>query len=312
MINSNFNSTTFEHPIKSYLLERGHNAFTLVIEPLIPGFGQTIGNAIRRILLSSVPGTAVTKIKINDITHEYQAINGVVEDALDIVLNLKSLHVKILNGDEKSTITLKSKTQGPLTAGDFEYDKKKVEITNPELHICTLDKDSEISIEVEIGRGLNYLSVEKIDLASNINPQNILVDALFSPVTNVSLIVEDTRVGDVTNYDKLSIMFNTNGTISGQEAVEYALGLIIDLFQKAKNSFNSSFSNILEPQAVEKTAEEIVVTPSIDLPKKILSILAKNNISSITELQSRSGDLDQLAGIDEKMIKSIHTYLSTL
>ena len=309
MTASHTNIVSNEPPIKSYLIDRGSEAFTLVIEPLIPGFGQTIGNALRRILLSSIPGTAVTRIKINDITHEYQAIGGVVEDALDIVLNLKNLHVKILNGEEKITLSLKVKKQGPVTAADFEVDSRKVEIMNPELHICTLDKESEVKIEVEVSRGLNYLPVEKIDLASNINPQNILVDALFSPVTNVSLTVEDTRVGDITNYDKLSINFNTNGTITGEEAVEFAMNLIIDLFQKAKNSFGSMPSEINTEVAAVIMPE---ISTIIDLPKKILSILSKNQINTITELQSRSEDLDQLAGIDEKMIKSIHTYLSTL
>lgn len=309
MTASHTNIVSNEPPIKSYLIDRGSEAFTLVIEPLIPGFGQTIGNALRRILLSSIPGTAVTRIKINDITHEYQAIGGVVEDALDIVLNLKNLHVKILNGEEKITLSLKVKKQGPVTAADFEIDSRKVEIMNPELHICTLDKESEVKIEVEVSRGLNYLPVEKIDLASNINPQNILVDALFSPVTNVSLTVEDTRVGDITNYDKLSINFNTNGTITGEEAVEFAMNLIIDLFQKAKNSFGSMPSEINTEVAAVIMPE---ISTIIDLPKKILSILSKNQINTITELQSRSEDLDQLAGIDEKMIKSIHTYLSTL
>ena len=309
MTASHTNIVSNEPPIKSYLIDRGSEAFTLVIEPLIPGFGQTIGNALRRILLSSIPGTAVTRIKINDITHEYQAIGGVVEDALDIVLNLKNLHVKILNGEEKITLSLKVKKQGPVTAADFEVDSRKVEIMNPELHICTLDKESEVKIEVEVSRGLNYLPVEKIDLASNINPQNILVDALFSPVTNVSLTVEDTRVGDITNYDKLSINFNTNGTITGEEAVEFAMNLIIDLFQKAKNSFGSLPSEVNTEVAAVIVPE---ISTVIDLPKKILSILSKNQINTITELQSRSEDLDQLAGIDEKMIKSIHTYLSTL
>ena len=309
MTASHTNIVSNEPPIKSYLIDRSSEAFTLVIEPLIPGFGQTIGNALRRILLSSIPGTAVTRIKINDITHEYQAIGGVVEDALDIVLNLKNLHVKILNGEEKITLSLKVKKQGPVTAADFEVDSRKVEIMNPELHICTLDKESEVKIEVEVSRGLNYLPVEKIDLASNINPQNILVDALFSPVTNVSLTVEDTRVGDITNYDKLSINFNTNGTITGEEAVEFAMNLIIDLFQKAKNSFGSLPSEVNTEVAAVIVPE---ISTVIDLPKKILSILSKNQINTITELQSRSEDLDQLAGIDEKMIKSIHTYLSTL
>ena len=309
MTASHTNIVSNEPPIKSYLIDRGSEAFTLVIEPLIPGFGQTIGNALRRILLSSIPGTAVTRIKINDITHEYQAIGGVVEDALDIVLNLKNLHVKILNGEEKITLSLKVKKQGPVTAADFEIDSRKVEIMNPELHICTLDKESEVKIEVEVSRGLNYLPVEKIDLASNINPQNILVDALFSPVTNVSLTVEDTRVGDITNYDKLSINFNTNGTITGEEAVEFAMSLIIDLFQKAKNSFGSLPSEVNTEVAAVFVPE---ISTVIDLPKKILSILSKNQINTITELQSRSEDLDQLAGIDEKMIKSIHSYLSTL
>lgn len=225
--------------IKCYLTEQTDKSFSLVIEPLLPGFGYTLGNSLRRVLLSSVPGYAVTSIMINDITHEYQGLEGVEEDALEVILNLKLLRAQILTDDEKILISLEKTGPGKVYAKDFRADPR-IRIVNPDLYICSLDKDGTIRIQVEVSKGVGYLPVEKLDLAGNTNPQNILVDAVFSPVKNVAMEVEQIRVGAMTNFDKLTINFETDGSVSGQEVVKYVLDFTVDLFEKIRSSFASN------------------------------------------------------------------------
>lgn len=311
--------------IHSKLYELGNNDYSLVVEPLAPGYGHTLGNPLRRIMLSSIPGTAVTKIKINGVSHEYQPIPGIVEDALELILNLKTLSVAINNDDEKVTLTISSNKAGKIVAGDFKGDKKNYTVANPDLYICTVDKGGMVDIEVEISKGIGYLPTEKLALTSNINPQNLLVDANFNPVINVSIHIEDTRVEDMTNYDKLTLNFQTNGTITGSEVVKFSLNLIQDLFQKIASATTTVNTNDLEIEPVEvkkvkkvatlkeESADAVVaVSDEIKLIKKITNILSKNNINTNQELKNSVKTLEEVAGLDEKMIKTIQKYLSSL
>jgi DNA-directed RNA polymerase subunit alpha len=304
-------------PIKSSLVRHNDFDYSLIIEPLLPGFGYTIGNSIRRALLSSIPGFAVTRVKINDnITHEYQAIDGVVEDGMDILLNLKMLRAKILNGEEKATIHLRKTGPGPITANDFDLSKHNVEIINKDLYICSVDKDATIEIEVDIMSGIGYLSVDEVNMADNINLQNLLVDALFNPVTNVNIDVEETRVGDKTNYHKLTLNFTIDGTVTAKEIVEYVLSLLIDMLQRIKSSFeahiDTSDLNVASLPSAKVAKKDDSIDTINGLSTKIMNILKKNNITTNTQLKDQIDNLADLPGIDEKILSEIKNHLSKL
>ena len=182
-----------------------------VVEPLERGYGITLGNSLRRILLSSLPGTAVISVRIDGILHEFSTIPGVVEDTTDIVLNLKKLLVK-LHVDEPVTIHVEATEPGELLAGDFVADPS-VEILNPELHIATIQEGGKLEMEITVAKGSRYVSAEK-----NKRPDHpiglIPVDSIFTPVTKVNYTVEDTRVGQITDYDRLVLEVWTDRTIA--------------------------------------------------------------------------------------------------
>jgi DNA-directed RNA polymerase subunit alpha len=297
--------------IKTNLVAHSEDKFQLTIEPMIPGFGYTLGNSLRRVLLSSIPGFAVTKIKINDLTHEYQTINGVVEDAIEVILNLKLLRARIITDENAVTLTLTKNTSGDVFASDFEKNAK-VEVINSDLYICSLDKGAELNIEVEITRGVGYLSVEQIKFAHNPNPYDIYVDALFSPVSNVALNVEQVRVGDKTNFDKIDITFNTDKSVGANEIVNYAIDLVVDNFNKIKSSLNNTVT------ASEVTTEDVSVADAsvdavdLNLPKRILNILQKNNINTNDELVDRLSEVEDFPGITEKSFATIQEYVNGL
>ncbi len=303
----NFHQT--QSPIKSKILSHKDNKYTLEIEPLMPGFGYTLGNSIRRVLLSSVPGFAVTKIRINDLTHEYQAIKGVVEDALDITLNLKQVRSVITTDDETVSLILKKDSAGVVTANDFEEDAR-VKIINKDQHICTLDKGSKIEIEIEISRGIGYLSIDDIDFSANTNPNQVIVDSLFSPVSNVSLNVEKVRVGENTNFDKVAIDFQTDGTVEAKEIIDYSLNLIIDRFTKIQSSFLGEDKTEEKAPAKENAADVVKEKESdLNLPKRIKNILEKNDILTKDELKKRIKEVQDFPGITEKALKTITEYI---
>lgn len=298
--------------IKTNLITHSDTKYTLTIDPLLPGFGHTLGNSLRRIFLSSIPGYAVTKIRINDVTHEYQTIPGVVEDVMDVVLNLKSLRFALDSGDEKATLILSKSGLNTITAADFQKNAK-VKVVNPDSYICSLDKDGKIEIEIEITQGFGYNSMEQVNQSDTSSPQDILVDALFSPVTNIALNVSQVRVNDKTNYEKIEMDIETDGTVSMKEIVEYGLKLAVDLFGNIHSSFlasQSSVENVVANKEVEiiKATEEV----ELDLSKKVKGILEKNGILNKEDLLSRKDEIVDLAGISEKGLKEIQDYIKTL
>ncbi len=200
---------------------------TLVIEPLYYGYGRTIGNALRRVMLSSLNGAAVTAVKIKGVPHEFTAIPGVMEDAVEVILNLKGLRLK-MHTEEPVKLTLKKKGKGDVTGADIEANAE-VEIINKDMKICTLsDTDSEVEMEIVVGRGRGYVPTEERDPSGEIGL--IAVDAMYSPVRNVGIKVEMTRVGEITNYDKLVMPIETDGTITPAEAVKQSLAILLEHF----------------------------------------------------------------------------------
>lgn len=204
------------------------NEGVLVVEPCFHGYGTTLGNALRRVLLSSLPGAAVTAVKIKGGTHEFQAIPNVKEDVLEVILNLKGLRLKCFS-EEPVKLTVKVKGAKTVTAGDIEPNSD-VEIVNPDLKIATVTDDGgTFEAELTVGRGRGYVPTE--ERTGEVNDiGTIAIDSLYSPVRNVGYRVENTRVGEITNYDKLVMTIETDGTITPEEAVNASAKVLIDYF----------------------------------------------------------------------------------
>lgn len=195
------------------------------IDGLYPGYGHTLGNSLRRIILSSLAGSAVTRVKIKGVEHEFSSIDGVKEDVITILLNLKKLRIKLIT-DEPQTITLKAKGIKKLTAKDIEY-PGQVEILNPELHIIELtDKSADVDIEITVEKGLGYVSKEVLH-KDRVDIGTISLDATFTPIRKVNYEVENMRVGDRTDFNRLRISIETDGTLTSKEALESSISLMI-------------------------------------------------------------------------------------
>lgn len=204
------------------------NVGRVVITPCQQGYGTTLGNALRRVLLSSLPGAAVESVKINGVQHEFSAIEGVQEDMVEVLLNLKQLAVKS-HSDEPVVLSLSKKGKGDVTAADFEKNSQ-VEIMNPDLKLMTLNKDGvTLEMEVVIGKGRGYVPAAEKE-TRNLDLGTIVTDSLYTPVRDVGYSVENTRVGDVTDYEKLTVTIETNGTITPKEAINQATKVLMDHF----------------------------------------------------------------------------------
>lgn len=204
------------------------NQGTLIIEPLWHGYGTTIGNALRRVLLSSLPGAAATSFKIKGAQHEFSAIEGIYEDVLEISLNLKQLRLKVFS-DEPVVLKLKKKGAGDVLAKDIAKDSN-VEIINTDLKIATItDKNKEFDMEIIVEKGTGFEPTEDRD-KEKLPVGSIAIDSIFTPIKDVGYNVEYTRVGQITNYDKLTLNVETDGTIEPEEAINYAVKVLMDHF----------------------------------------------------------------------------------
>ncbi len=216
-------------PTKFELQSVGENQAIITLEPCFPGYGTTIGNALRRILLSSLPGTAVTAIKIRGATHEFTTVPHVKEDVVDIILNVKQLRFK-LHGVEQAQVHLKAKGEKNITGKDIKL-TSEVEIVNPEAPIAVLtDKTAELSMELFLEYGRGYRPVESME-RGQLELGTIGIDAIFTPVRNVNYEVENVRVGKMTNYDRLKMNLTTDGSIAPAEAIRIAAGLLVEQFR---------------------------------------------------------------------------------
>lgn len=229
------------------------NEGVLVVEPCFHGYGTTLGNALRRVLLSSLPGAAVTSVNIKGAKHEFQAIDNVKEDALEVILNLKGLRMKLFS-DQPVKLSLSVTGKKTVTAADFDGNSD-VEIVNPDLKLATLtDEKATFELEVVVQRGRGYVPTEERDDEDQ-DIGWIAIDALYSPVRNVGYRVENTRVGDITNYDKLLVNIETDGSITPEEAVQEATKLLIDHFSLLGQA-SGGISTDVAPEAPEEAPEE--------------------------------------------------------
>lgn len=230
------------------------NVGHVVVTPCHQGYGTTLGNALRRVLLSSLPGAAVESIKIKGVQHEFSAVDGVVEDVIQIILNIKRLAVRSYS-EEPITLSLVKKGVGPVVAGDFEKNAD-VEIMNPDIVIATITDDkAEFNLEVTIHQGRGYIPVASKE-TKGLDLGQIAIDSLYSPIIDVGYNVEMTRVGDVTNYEKLTLTIETNGTVSAKDAVIQATKILMDHFALILNADDADSSGTGASFAEDAPREE--------------------------------------------------------
>ena len=294
-------------------VEVGQNGMygKFVIEPLERGFGHTLGNSMRRVLLSSLPGVAVSSVHIEGVQHEFSTIPGIKEDVTEIILNLKTMAVQMFAEGPK---TLNLDFQGPmeLTAGDIKTDDE-VEIVNKDLHIATLNEDAHLQMQLTLERGRGYVSAEKNKNASM--PIGVIpIDSIFTPVKKVNYTVEDTRVGQITDYDKLTLEIWTNGTLKPEEAISSAakiltehLTLFISLTDRVMPVSMVQPEEDKKDKVLEMTIEEL------DLSVRAYNCLKRAGINSVAELvQKNQEDMMKVRNLGRKSLEEVEQKLNAL
>ncbi len=291
----------------------GNNKYSITLEPLYPGYGVTIGNALRRVLLSSLPGAAVTSVKIKFVDHEFSTIPHVKEDVIQIILNLKQLRVKSFSA-EPVKVQLKVKGERVVTAADIK-ETDQVQVINKDLHIATLDnKNAELDMEFVIEQGRGYQPVEARE---NHKPEigMIAIDAIFTPIKSVHFDVTNVRVGQLTNFDKLTLVMETDGSMTGEEAITIASHILVDHFsmmflEAAPVLAAATEAPAMETEPVVESAggeSEIEVSA---LSTRAKNALTKNGISTMAQLGALSSEeISNLSGLGEKTINEIIEFL---
>lgn len=292
-------------------VKAGEDYAEFVIEPLQKGFGVTLGNPLRRILLSSIPGTAVTSVYIEDVLHEFSTIDGVKEDVMQIILNLKNLVVK-LHQEEAVTLTLRAEEAGDITAAAFDV-PATAEIVNPDLHIATLAAGGSLVMEVRVEAGIGHIPAEVHGIKDRIN--SIPVDAVYSPVERVAFRVENTRVGQRTDLDRLILRVWTDGSVAPQDAVSTAVDILkgqLNVFGgEAASDIDTPDVNVVPVPAStqEEESKPVAETMSLEhleLTNRVLHALQEEGIESVAALLELSErELKKVAGIGEKAFAEI-------
>ncbi|HBI02731.1 MAG TPA: DNA-directed RNA polymerase subunit alpha [Paenibacillaceae bacterium] len=283
-----------------------------VVEPLERGYGTTLGNSLRRILLSSLPGAAITSVQIDGVLHEFSTIEGVVEDTTQIILNLKSLSLKI-HSDEEKVLEIEANGAGDVTAGDIRADSD-VDVLNPDLHIATLEDNARLNIRMTANRGRGYVSAEankKQDLPIGVIP----IDSIYTPISRVNYQVENTRVGQVTNYDKLTLEVWTDGSIRPEEAVSIGakimtehLNLFVGLTDEAKEA------EIMVEKEEDKKEKVLEMTiEELDLSVRSYNCLKRAGINTVQELTQKSEeDMMKVRNLGRKSLEEVQEKLEEL
>ncbi|MGE5558884.1 MAG: DNA-directed RNA polymerase subunit alpha [Bacillota bacterium] len=284
-----------------------HGVF--VLEPLERGYGTTLGNSLRRILLSSLPGAAVTHVKIDGVLHEYSTIPGVVEDTVDIILNLKRLLVK-LHGDGPVVLRLETSKPGMLTAADITP-TSDVEILNPDLTIATLEENRRFYMEITVDKGRGYAPAERNKANNNIIGV-IPVDSIFTPVLKANFTVENTRVGQITDYDKLIIDITTDGSIKPDEALGLAAKILSDHLQLFVNMTQLSREVEVMVEKEEESRDKILEMniEELDLSVRSYNCLKRAGIDTIEELTRKTEeDMMKVRNLGRKSLEEVKAKL---
>ena len=281
------------------------------VEPLERGFGTTLGNSLRRIMLSSLPGVAVSSIRIDGVLHEFSTIPGVKEDVTDIILNLKGLSAHLYS-DQVKTVTISKKGPGVVTAGDIICDDT-VQIINPQLVIATLNEDADLNMELTLSKGRGYVSAERNKSGSM--PIGVIpVDSIFTPIRKVNYTIEDTRVGQITDFDKLLIEVWTNGSIKPDEAISMAAKIMAEhlvLFINLTESVVPVDFNEPEDDKMEKLQEMTI--EELDLSVRAYNCLKRANINTVAELVQRNEeDMMKVRNLGKKSLEEVEQKLAML
>ena len=304
----NINYLAFERPeykMTEYI--EGNNYGKFVLEPLERGFGITIGNALRRILLSSLPGAAITSVKIEGVMHEFQTIEGVIEDVTSIVLNLKKIVVK-KNTNEAVTVKISVKGEGELKASVLAKEPT-LEIINPDQTICTLAEGGKLEMELTIGRGRGYLVADEVkQYLTDMKVGTIAIDALYSPVERVNYEVEKARVGQNNNFDKLVLEIWTDGSLAPQDAVKMASSILMAQLDKIDSpEFTDAIRGLMKQN--EEDPKQKILETSIDdleLSVRAYNCLKRAAINNVQDLVNKSeNEMMKIRNLGRKSLKEV-------
>src|SRR3989344_5389792 len=304
-------------PSPPKVIQKGKNQAIFEVAGLYPGYGVTIGNALRRVLLSSLEGAAVTEVKIKGVLHEVSSIPGVLKEVTMVILKLKNLRFKIYEG-EAQKVELKVKGEKEVTGGDFKM-FPQIKLVNPELHIATItDKNKELTIEIEIEKGIGYEPKEQRKMKKTATPKSsasdigvIALDAIFTPIRNVNFQVESMRVGERTDFDKLSLEIQTDGTITPEEAFYDACEILIKHFNVIFEGKPVKLPTAKKPAgALEATKTNV---EDLKLSTRTLNALLDNNIKTVEHILSKSEKaISELKGMGDKALKEVKRKLKKL
>lgn len=283
-----------------------------VIEPLERGYGTTLGNSLRRVLLSSLPGTAATSIRIAGVQHEFSTIPGVKEDVTEVVLNIKSIIAR-LHCDGPKTVYIEAAGECEVTAGDIKTDSE-VEILNPDQHIATLGPDGALSMEITLGHGRGYVPAEKNKSAQQVIG-TIPVDSIYAPVLKVNYAVENTRVGNQTDFDKLTIEVWTDKTISARDALSLGAKILCDhftLFTDLSDTIGSR-STVVEKEVKQPDTVMKMTIEELDLSVRSFNCLKRANINTVEDLTNKTQEeMIKVRNLGRKSLEEVEHKLAMM
>ena len=296
-----------EYKVKEYIEDNHYGKFE--IEPLERGFGTTLGNALRRVMLSSLPGEAITSVKIDGVAHEFQKIDGVIEDVTAIVLNLKSVVIKNHSDNYDYLLTIKKSGAGEVYASDIEADAD-IEILNPEQLICTLAEGASISMEMTIGcgRGYNRAEENKIIYGENAKENTIFIDSLFAPIERINYEVENARVGQDNSYDKLILEIWTNGSITPEESIALASRILIEHFEILADLNEIADETGLMKSKAEDPNQKALETSidDLDLSVRAYNCLKRAGILTLHDLVDKTeNEMMKIRNLGKKSLKEV-------
>lgn len=304
-------SKMIHNPALASVDDHSNTSSTFVIEPLHTGYGMTLGNSLRRVLLSSIEGAAVVAFKIEGITHEFTTVDGVKEDVVDIMLNLKQVRFKV-HSDEPQTVRIEKKTKGAVTAADIKT-TDQVEVINKDQVIATLDSAKPFVMDILVESGRGYRSIEAAPAQSRPSDM-IAVDAIFSPVVRVRYKVENTRVGQMTDLDKLLLTVDTDGSITPREAFEQAAAILVNQYTALAGSTTVDAAQPLTQSGGNEEATELM-TPieDLNLTARTANALLNNGIKTIGDLVTLGEvELRELKGFGSKALDEVKDKMAEL
>lgn len=291
------------------IVEESTHKGVYIISPLPRGFGHTMGNSLRRVLLSSIAGAAITHVKIKGVSHPFGIVKGVKEDVIELLLNIKMLRF-VCDSEEEHVIKLSKKSEGKVYASDLQ-DNPLCKVLNKDLVLCELSSKGAIEIELYVSKGTGYESASrKEDKGFGILP----VDSLYSPVVSVNLLVESTRINRLTNYDKLTLNIETDGSLTGRQALDKASLLMIEYFTLlCSGGLEKKQEDMQSGQRTAGMQSSDVMVDELDLPTRVINALVKNSIETVKQLRELTDeDFSKIRGLGKKSVEELKAKLENL